>query len=424
MSSIAFALAAILLSHSSTGYADPDGATLVDKWQRRAGWRDLFDGKTLDGWLGHGTMQPPGAGWMVEGGCLIHTSGGGDLVFAETFANFELEFEWQVEAGGNSGLKYRVATPEGSRGPQRMLGLEYQVLDDAGHVDGRAPLHRAGALYDLVPSTGGEPAMAGVFHRARIVADGDHLEHWLDGVRVVQVDRGGVDWMGSLDASKFRESTDFGAARPGLIGLQDHGDMARFRNIRLRDLDSLPGERVDLFDGVSLTGWTVLGDAIYEPDEGAILGRIGGGGQSFLITERTLADFILEVDVKTELPGNSGIQVRSHVNEKGRLYGYQIEIDSLERAWSGGLYDEGRRGWLDDLSDDGYARTAFRYQEWNHYRIECVGPTIRAWVNGIQTADFVDEADSEGVIGLQVHSGDNTRVRWRNLRLQDLGRSK
>jgi hypothetical protein len=182
-----------------------------------------------------------------------------------------------------------------------------------------------------------------------------------------------------------------------------------------------PGsETIVLFDGETLAGWTVLGDAIYEVDEGSILGRVGGGGQSFLITDRTFADFRLDVDVKAELPGNSGIQVRSHVDDDGRLYGYQIEIDSSERAWSGGLYDEGRRGWLDDLSEDAHARTAFRTGEWNHYRIECLGPTIRAWVNGIKTADFVDDVDAEGVIGLQVHSGNNTRVRWRNLGLVDL----
>ena len=139
------------------------------------------------------------------------------------------------------------------------------------------------------------------------------------------------------------------------------------------------------------------------------------------MTERSFGDFLLEVELRPETAGNSGIQVRSHVNDKGRVYGYQVEIDSSERAWSGGLYDEGRRAWLDDLSDNEAARKAFRPGEWNHYRIECLGPWIRTWVNGVPAADWLDPLDLEGFIGLQVHAGQDTRVRWRNFRLRDLG---
>ena len=137
------------------------------------------------------------------------------------------------------------------------------------------------------------------------------------------------------------------------------------------------------------------------------------------MSDRSFSDFILEVDVNTELPGNSGIQIRSCV-EDGRMNGYQIEIDPSERAWSGGLYDESRRGWLYDLSRDAQARAAFRPGEWNHYRIECVGPTIRTWVNGIPATRFADAADATGHLALQVHSGAEAHMRWRNLRLWEL----
>ena len=399
---------------------DPLPASEQNAWARRAGWRPLFDGRSTAGWVGYGTQRFP-SGWSVRDGCLVHEAGGGDLVYAaQTFADFELEFEWLVPPGGNSGVKYRV--PASSASPH-LFGPEYQVLDDTAHADGLVPKRRAASLYDVIAPATNAPAAAGVFHQGRIVARGDRIEHWLDGVRVVDVERTSPDWEAAWRSSKFAETPDFAAARRGWIGLQDHGDAVRYRRLRVRDLERLPGRPVELFDGATLDGWTALGDAIYEVDQGSILGRIGGGGQSFLITDDTYADFLFEVELKAELPGNSGIQVRSHVNEEGRLYGYQIEIDSSERAWSGGLYDEGRRGWLDDLADDDYARTAFRPGEWNTYRIECVGPTIKAWVNGIPTADFVDDLDREGVIGLQVHSGDDTRVRWRNFRLQDLGRS-
>ncbi len=182
------------------------------------------------------------------------------------------------------------------------------------------------------------------------------------------------------------------------------------------------GAPVALFDGTSLAGWRALGDAVWTPENETLLGASGGGAQSFLATERTYGDFRLEVDLRNETPGtNSGIQVRSHENAQGRLFGYQIEIDPTDRAWSGGLYDEARRGWIQDLKENSVGRAAFRRGEWNRYVVECAGPRIRAWVNGVPTADVLDPLDVEGVIGLQVHSGSETRVRFRDLRLFDLG---
>jgi hypothetical protein len=150
---------------------------------------------------------------------------------------------------------------------------------------------------------------------------------------------------------------------------------------------------------------------------------VGGGSQSFLVTERSFDDFQLELDLMAVGTGNSGIQVRSHQRDSGQLYGYQIEVDPSPRAWSGGLYDEGRRSWLDDLADNEAGRAAFKPGEWNHYRVVCIGNRIRAWVNGVATADFADTADvadAEGFIGLQVHSGSTCDMRWRNLRLWEL----
>jgi arylsulfatase len=180
---------------------------------------------------------------------------------------------------------------------------------------------------------------------------------------------------------------------------------------------------VSLFNGEDLRGWRELGDAIFTVEDSELLGRSGGGRQSFLVTERTFGDFRLELDLKAVGSGNSGVQVRSHQKPSGQVVGYQIEVDPSPRAWSGGLYEEGRRAWLQDLSKNEAGRRAFKLGEWNHYRIECVGRRIRAWVNGVSTADFTDEAevaDAEGFIGLQVHSGNNCSMRWRNLRLWEI----
>jgi hypothetical protein len=184
------------------------------------------------------------------------------------------------------------------------------------------------------------------------------------------------------------------------------------------DVAGLPSQAPDARP--SLEAWTTVGDADWSADGRLIDGKVGGGAQSFLVSRGVFGDFDFQVELRNLEPGNSGIQVRSHV-VGGRLRGYQIEIDPSPRAWSGGLYDEGRRGWLDDLSDDEAARAAFRPGEWNRYRIVCEGPWIRAWVNGVPTADQLDPLDAWGRLALQVHSGNNTHVQWRDLALIDHG---
>jgi len=176
----------------------------------------------------------------------------------------------------------------------------------------------------------------------------------------------------------------------------------------------------ELFNGRDLEGWRQLGDARWIVENGEILGETGGGAQSFLVTTREFADFTLELEFRSESKGNSGVQIRSAAGAAGRVAGYQIEVDSSERSWTGGLYDEAGRGWLQDLSRNEAARRAFLAGQWNQLRIEARGPRIRSWLNDVPAADYEDharEADAAGFIGLQVHSGQDTRVRWRKLRV-------
>ena len=181
-----------------------------------------------------------------------------------------------------------------------------------------------------------------------------------------------------------------------------------------------------LFDGATLDGWTQHGGkASYRVEDGCIVGEVGPGPNTFLCTDREFGNFELELDLRLDVPGNSGIQIRSHLREaQDRVFGYQVEIDPSERAWSGGLYDEGRRGWLDPLEGDEAARAAFRVEGWNHYRIVTEGPHLRTWVNGIPCADLLDPVDMSGFLALQVHSGSQGKIRWRNLRIRDRGVSK
>lgn len=201
-----------------------------------------------------------------------------------------------------------------------------------------------------------------------------------------------------------------------------------------------------LFDGKTLNGWEVCnGYATWRVEDGAIVGTTAEGSpNSFLCTKREFGDFVLEFETKTDPQLNSGVQIRSHrypdegpirVFEngqwvsrkvpKGRVYGYQVEISNEKSGTSGGIYDEARRGWLHNIASDPAASKAFRDNQWNHYRIEARGDTIRVWVNGVPCAHLTDPLDQSGFIALQVHSYKGERpaqVRWRNIRIQDLGR--
>ena len=196
------------------------------------GWRPLFDGRSLAGWRAYRSETPP-AGWQAVDGALTRVGGGGDLMTAEQFANFELELEWMVDSGGNSGVMYRVTT-EGDE--TYHTGPEMQVLDDAHHPDGRSRLTAAGAAYGLYPAPAGVVKPAGEWNQARLVVDGSHVEHWLNGQKVVDYELGSPDWQQKVAASKFAAWPLYGRAARGHLVLQDHGDRVRFRNVRIKAL--------------------------------------------------------------------------------------------------------------------------------------------------------------------------------------------
>ncbi|RMG20116.1 MAG: DUF1080 domain-containing protein [Bacteroidetes bacterium] len=185
---------------------------------------------------------------------------------------------------------------------------------------------------------------------------------------------------------------------------------------------------IELFNGQNLDGWVQRnGQAKYRVENGEIVGTtVLNSPNSFLCTEKNYGDFILELEFKVD-DFNCGIQIRSESKPEyrnGRVHGYQVEIDPSDRAWSGGIYDEARRGWLYPLELNPPARKAFHKTGWNHYRIEAIGPSIRTWVNGVPAADLIDDMTLEGFIGLQVHGiGNNEKllgkeIRWKNIRIK------
>jgi len=191
------------------------------------------------------------------------------------------------------------------------------------------------------------------------------------------------------------------------------------------------GNWKNLFNGKDLSGWkAVAGKATFTVQDGVIEGSaVFGTGNTFLITEELYGDYILEVDLKiSHTSSNSGIMTRGQFDPagqggKGLVYGYQVEADPTPRAWSGGIYDEARRGWFYPLDLNPSAKSAFKLGEWNRYRIEAIGNTIKTWVNGQEVAYFVDDLDARGFIGLQVHSIQNKedegrKTYFRNVRIQ------
>lgn len=196
-----------------------------------------------------------------------------------------------------------------------------------------------------------------------------------------------------------------------------------------------------LFNGKDFTGWEQhSGTAEYRVEDGTVVGKtVSGTGNSFMCTKKEYGDFILELEFKVAKEMNSGIQFRSQFYTKeteaeiagkkkkfpaDRVFGYQYEIDPSARAYTGGVYDEARRGWLADLKDNEAARKAFKNGEWNTARIECKGDHIQTFINGVKAADFKDAMTPKGIIALQVHGigkkPPGEEVRWRNIRIKEL----
>jgi hypothetical protein len=184
----------------------------------------------------------------------------------------------------------------------------------------------------------------------------------------------------------------------------------------------------NLFNGKDLKNWQVLnGDGEFKIEDGVIVAVSRMGiPNTFLATKKSYGDFILEYDVRIDAGLNSGVQIRSLSTpdyQNGRVHGYQVEVDPTLRAWTGGIYDEARRGWLYNLECNPKAKTAFIAADWNHFRVEAIGNHIRAWLNGVPSADVVDDMTPEGFIALQLHaiyaeSDAGKTVRFRNIRIR------
>jgi hypothetical protein len=230
--SFAFALIA-----AAEGGAAVDNA--LSAAEQREGWELLFDGKTLDSWRGY-KMQSIPAGWSVENGAIRFVppkegTGGqrADVITKKQYQDFELVVEWAVTPGGNSGIFFHVSetTPRTYE-----TGPEFQVLDNAGHQDGKKPVTSAGSNYALHAPAKDVTRPLGEWNEARIRVEGAHVTHWLNGTKLLEYDLWTPEWKALVAASKFGAMPGYGLDKTGHIALQDHGNDVKFRNLKIRAL--------------------------------------------------------------------------------------------------------------------------------------------------------------------------------------------
>lgn len=204
------------------------------------GWKLLFDGSSNDGWRSYNGEDFPEKGWEVRDGMLtvLSQGGGGDIITEEKYGNFELKLEWRVQKSGNSGIFYRAM--EQPTQPIYWSAPEVQILDNENHPDaemGEDGNRKAGSLYDLIPAKPQNAHPYGEWNSVKIVADGAKIEHWQNGEKVLEYELWTNEWYEMIRNSKFASHPEFGDARKGYIGLQDHGDRVDFRNIKIKALD-------------------------------------------------------------------------------------------------------------------------------------------------------------------------------------------
>jgi hypothetical protein len=384
----------------------------------------------------------------IQAGPMYADVAEGDLFSRTSFGDCRLHVEWYSPPGGTGQLA-------GNSGVYLQERYEIQVL---GTLAESAPLqpNDAGAIYNKKATDRNASTGPGTWQAYDILFT---APRFTNGKKIADA-RVTLYWNGQLvhnnvavdgptgSASSLGESDSGRGFQIGRLKLQAHATAAegpvRYRNIWIAPLSTnyttsvlagpTPGPWIDLTaDGTLDRFVTRGGNATYTIDHGEIVGTsVPHSPNTFLMTKDTYSDFELLFDAKQDVDLNSGVQVRSDItaadggfaNRAGRVRGYQVELDPSPRAFSGGIYDEGRRGWLAPLTENPAARACYKPNDWNQIRVVAHGSVIRTWINGVPAASIMDATDASGHIGLQVHDvgerAEPMQVRWRNLRIRKL----
>lgn len=228
-------LAAVAAAAAVTFHAAEAPNTLTDQ-EKADGWTLLFDGRTTDGWRGYNKDAVP-EGWkVVDGALTLSGERSGDIITTGEYENFDFKFEWRISPKGNSGVFFLVQEKPELKQTYHS-GPEYQILDNDGHPDAKNGADRlAGANYALHAPTENTARPVGQWNQSRIVKKGAHVEHWLNGVKVVEYELWSPDWKARVAKSKFNAMPEYGKAKKGHLALQDHGDEVAYRSLKIKVL--------------------------------------------------------------------------------------------------------------------------------------------------------------------------------------------
>lgn len=245
MRKIAFAFLTLALCLSSCGSKESAKDNSLTPKEKKDGWALLWDGKTTEGWRGAKLDAFPENGWVVEDGVLKVLAGnggestnGGDIITTRTYKNFILKVDFKITEGANSGIKYFV-DPTLNKGAGSAIGCEFQILDDLRHPDAKLGVkgnRTLGSLYDLIPAPEDKPFDINSWNTATVIVEGSHVEHWLNGVKLLEYERNNQEWDALVAYSKYRDWPNFGNYEEGYILLQDHGNEVWFKNIKIKEL--------------------------------------------------------------------------------------------------------------------------------------------------------------------------------------------
>ncbi|MDR1330857.1 MAG: DUF1080 domain-containing protein [Tannerella sp.] len=387
------------------------------------GWQLLFDGETLNGWRDYnGTMLTKP--WHVVDGCIQADGSGSDsdgyIVTERQYENFELAWDWKLSKGGNSGMLYHVVERPQFEVPY-VTGPEYQLIDEPNFPEPLEEWQKLGVDYAMYLPDKSLMAVnpAGEWNNAKIVFDNGHVEHWLNGVKILEFEAWTDDWFARRNSGKWLHAPEYGLAKKGVVCLQDHGYPASFRNIKIRELPRRQQE-ASLFNGIDLTGWEVCGTEQWYVKDGLLVCESGPDRKyGYLATREYYDDFDLSVEFKQEADGNSGVFIRSFIEEDVKINGWQVEV-APKGYDTGGIYESYGRGWIVQIPDE--KEDILKEGEWNTLRIKVQGSNITTWLNGSEMVNLDDEkiGAGQGRIALQIHEGGGIKVLWRNLQVKTL----
>ena len=391
--------------------------------EKAVGWELLFDGKTLDGWRDYNGTEVTGI-WVVEDGTLAALGQGADeygyIVTDKQYENFELAFDWKISPGGNSGVFYHVVERPRVSVPYA-TGPEYQLLDNEGFPTPVEDWQLAGADYAMYvpkPETV-KLKPVGKWNNSKIVFDNGHVEHWLNGIKILEFEAWNDEWFELKNSGKWDDYPEYGLARKGVFSLQDHGDRAWFRNMKVRELPRKAKEET-LFNGRDLHGWQVYGTELWYVENGLLVCESGPDkGYGYLATRKYYDDFDLTVEFKQEADGNSGVFFRSYIPRGVQISGWQCEV-APPNLHTGGIYESYGRGWL--IKPPAEKESILKMGDWNTMRIVAKGDKVTTYLNGVEMIDIEDDriGRGQGRIALQIHDGGGIKVSWRNLKLKEL----